>query len=215
MSAKDFAKLGEQILSNNPAQKNGFLKGIIDLVKPSKSLEETAGRLVTSKGNAIAKGISEMTKEEASKVAHNTGSIMRTLGDHEIGAVEEIAIGNLAKSVDDASSLTKEAILEQVNKTKASLGREAKLQRAKDWFADPIRTLRSSSDEAERALAGKQMMARYGLTAGVAAGGIGVVHDMVSDDDHDLGLLNVPIAGAAAGTTAGVALGVSKLLKVK
>lgn len=214
MSAKDFAKLGEQILSNNPAQKNGFLKGIIDLVKPNRSLEETAGRLVSNKKDAIVKGMKEAIKENP-KMVDNTGSILRTLGDHEIGAVEEIAINNLAKSVDDASSLTKEAILEQVNKTKASLGREAKLQRAKDWFTDPIRTLRSSSDEAERALAGKQMMARYGLTAGAAAGGIGVVHDMVSDDDHDLGLLNVPIAGAAAGTTAGVALGVSKLLKVK
>ena len=215
-----FISGAEKLMSNIPVQKNKLYQKASAIFKNSEGYIEKGEKIATSKMINEGVNISKLS-DDAKNLYHSR--LKDVMGKYGIKSDDELrrlstahqrTFMNIASGKDDIGDLTKEALEEMVSNTQAKQNFSGRIQSTKDWFADPARTLKNETDPAMRKLAQQQMVGRYGAVAGGTALAGGVMHDMVSSDENDNGLLNIPIAGASGAAVGGLAYGVSKLLKV-
>lgn len=174
-------------------------------------------------GSAAANAVKEAVEGVASNASVQKNSLFKrafSLLKEEGSPAEDYLkkstkdiLNGLAKdtthNIDDATKEAFSKLANGIDESGPSFG-----QKVKDWYGNPIKRLRNDKDPKVRERAAAEIAARYGVTAAGATAGIGVIHDMASSDENDLGLTNVPISagiGAGVGTAA---YGISKLLKV-
>ena len=215
-----FISGAEKLMSNIPVQKNKLYQKASAIFKNSEDYIAKGEKVALSKGVKESAKIDELSDEAASLYQSRLDDVMGKYGVKSNDELDKLSTAhlrtfmNIASGKDDIGDLTKDAIEQMVSNTQASQNFSGRIQSAKDWFADPVRTLKNETDPAMRKLAQQQMAGRYGAVAGGTALAGGVMHDMVSSDENDNGLLNIPIAGASGAAAGGLAYGVSKLLKV-
>ena len=215
-----FISSAEKLMSNIPVQKNKLYQKASAIFKNSEDYIAKGEKVALSKGIKESAKIGELSDEATALYQLRLDDIIRKYGVKSNDELDKLSTAhkrtfmNIASSKDDIGDLTKDAIEQMVSNTQASQNFSGRIQSVKDWFADPVRTLKNETDPAMRKLAQQQMAGRYGAVAGGTVLAGGVMHDMVSSDENDNGLLNVPIAGASGAAVGGIAYGVSKLLKV-
>ena len=215
-----FISGAEKLMSNIPVQKNKLYQKASAIFKNSEGYIEKGEKIALNK--MLNKGMKiGNLPDDAKNLYHSR--LKDVMGKYGIKSDDELrklstahqrTFMNIASGKDDIGDLTKEALEEMVSNTQAKQNFSGRIQSTKDWFADPVRTLKNKTDPSMRKLAQQQMAGRYGAVAGGTVLAGGVMHDMVSSDENDNGLLNIPIAGASGAAVGGLAYGVSKLLKV-
>lgn len=139
--------------------------------------------------------------------------VKSTKGGKIGGALENTAASNLVTS---ETALTKEAYESAMSSAEGRLKRNSSFEAAKGYFSEPYNALKNADlTEAERKLAGQQLTARVGATATAGALGVGVTHDLFSNNENDTGIGGITVNTAAAGGLAtAAAAGVSMLAKL-
>ena len=215
-----FISGAEKLMSNIPVQKNKLYQKASAIFKNSEGYIEKGEKIAINK--MLNKGMKIGNLPDDAKKLYRS-RLKDVMGKYGIKSDDELrqlstahqkTFIDIASGKDDIGDLTKEALEEMVSNTQAKQNFSGRIQSTKDWFADPARTLKNETDPAMRKLAQQQMAGRYGAVAGGTVLAGGVMHDMVSSDENDNGLLNIPIAGASGAAVGGLAYGVSKLLKV-
>lgn len=132
-------------------------------------------------------------------------------------AVEGIgATRGIASLINNGEELTEESIKAASKSATNRIKRQGVVNAVKDYYADPFKQMGDKTlSDAERSLATKQFVGRVGATATAASVGIGVTHDLFSNNEEDTGLGGIAVNTTAVGglATAG-ALGVSLLRKL-
>lgn len=126
------------------------------------------------------------------------------------------ATSGITNLINKGEKLTDSSIKAASKSATNKIKKDGAFNAVKDYYADPFKNLNNSNiSDAQRKLAGQQFVGRVGATAGATALGVGVTHDLLSNNENDTGLSGITTNTAAVGglATAG-ALGVSMLKKL-
>lgn len=188
---KGLTKKAEDIAVKNLNKKTAtdIKNGANDLADMGKDYTQSVND-ITQANIKIQKDLGNKTKVDLGRSEKNAESIKYSAAD-KVGS--------------KATQEEYDAALKSVN---SSVGREAAWETAKGYYADPWKRMTNSTlSKEERNLAMGQLSARVGATAGGVALTAGMTHDLISDNEEDVGLGG--IAGNALEATVIGAGGVS------
>jgi hypothetical protein len=209
------------IHSNNDA---GVLSNLFVEKGLTKKTEET---IATNLNKKTAKEIQEKAANESYDYVQGVNDMTEntTKAAKEMGSATEIKTGRTGKA-DDAvknaaafkagEGATQEEYDKALKSVNSTANRQAAWENVKGYYKDPWKRMTDQTlSKEERNLAMAQFGARAGATAGGMAlvGGIG--HDLMSDNEDDIGVGGVigNTVGATA-LTAGAAAGIGMLRKL-
>lgn len=227
--AMDLLKFSEKEINNASskaaykfnAKSNRLVNEAVKDKSKAKEIFNNAKVAYKKTADEIAKGGTNGVREEVFQAREQIKKMGGNLDDVYSKEAKNVAMGGYKRAAADGVNMADTAayqkyIKDNITGFQSEINRTATFEKVKGYFSQPFKNMKDKNlTSTERDFAQKQFIARAGAVGAVGVAGAGLTHDLLSNNEEDIGTNNITTdAVTTGGLAAAGALGVSMLTKL-